>query len=147
MTSPDQDKAQPQEKINKQTFSLFARHNRGLLLDVSVFVANIFLMRSLTRYVMVLFDQASNNDPVASFMLLSGSIAMWVLPVAGSVLKRWHFHRRLAAEHKTLASSQTTLIGCVFNPILYFCLNLVVMAAIVAGVSTAVMGPHSSDDG
>jgi len=147
MTSPAQDKEQSQKVFKKQVFSLFAKHNRGLLLDLTVFVANIFLMRYLTRYVELLFEKASGNDPVADFMLLSGAIGMWVLPVAGAVLKRWHFHRRLSAEHKTLASDQTTLIGCLFNPIFYFCLNLVVMAAIVAGVSTVLMGPHRSDDG
>jgi hypothetical protein len=128
-------------------FNLFARQNRGLLLDLVVFVANVFLMRLLTGFVVGLFKRADNNDPGAKFLLLSGAIAMWILPAAGAVLKRWHFHRRLAAEHKTLASTQTSLAGCLFNPIMYFCLNLVVMATITAGLGTMLVGQKGMDNG
>src|SRR5262249_17537 len=72
---------------------------------------------------------------------------MWVLPAAGAVLKRWHFHRRLAAEKKALASTQSSLAGCLFNPLMYFCLNLVVMSAITAGAGTLFLGGKAMDNG
>jgi hypothetical protein len=130
----------------KPRFHLFAQQNRGQLLDLVVFIANIFLMRLLTGFVIGIFKQADKNDPTAKFLLLSGAIAMWILPAAGAVLKRWHFHRRLAAEHKTLASTQTSLAGCLFNPLMYFCLNLVVMACISAGLGTILMGQRGMDN-
>jgi len=132
---------------SKRQFKLFARQNRGLLLDLVVFVCNIFLMRLLTRYVMGLMSAASNNDSGAQLLLMAGSIGMWVLPVSGAVLKRWHFHQRLIAEHKTLAMYDVTLAGCLFNPIFYFCLNLVVMAAIVAGVGPVLVGKKGMENG
>lgn len=131
----------------RNSFNLFAQHNRGLLLDIVVFIANVFLMRLLTGLVVNLFKRADTNDADAKFVLLSGAIAMWVLPAAGAVLKRWHFHRRLTAEHKALASTESSLAGCLFNPIMYFCLNLVVMSAVVAGLGTMLLGPKGMDNG
>src|SRR5436309_1316875 len=113
---PQKQQDQAPNPTSKRSFNLFAKHNRGLLLDVVVFIANIFLMRLLTTFVIRLFNQASENDPGAKFILIGASIAMWVLPAAGAVMKRWHFHRRLGIEHKPLASAQ---IGCLFNPIMY----------------------------
>src|SRR6476660_9115102 len=74
--------------------SLFARTNRGLLLDISVFILNIFLMRLLTRQFIDLFSQVSAENPLAKLALGLILVAMWILPAAGAVLKRWHFHQR-----------------------------------------------------
>jgi hypothetical protein len=131
----------------KFLLSLFAKHNRGLLLDVVVFIANVFLMRLLARYVLDLFNAASENEPSAKFILLLACIAMWVLPAAGAIMKRWHFHQRLSLEHSKLAATDSTLGGCLFNPIFYFCLNLVVMSVIVAGVGQELVGPRGMDNG
>jgi hypothetical protein len=71
---------------------------------------------------------------------------MWVLPAAGAVMKRWHFHRRLSEERKTV-DFDDKLSGCLFNPIFYFCLNLVVMSAIVAAVGQELVGKKGMDNG
>jgi hypothetical protein len=139
--------AQRKESTVQKRFNLFAKRNRGLLLDLVVFIVNIFLMRLLTGYVVNLFKRTDDNDADAKFFLLCGAIAMWILPTAGAVLKRWHFHQRLAAEHKELASTQTSLAGCLFNPIMYFCLNLVVMAAIITGLGTILFGEKGTGNG
>jgi len=121
---------QPRETtppIFKRPFNLFAKENRGILLDVVVFIANIFLMRLMSTYVLGLFDAASNDDSAAQLILTLGCIGMWILPASGALLKRWHFHQRLRAEHKTIAIEDVKLAGCLFNPIFFFCLNLVVM--------------------
>jgi hypothetical protein len=85
---------QPQETtppIFKRPFNLFAKENRGLLLDVVVFIANLFLLRLMSTYVLGLFDAASNNDSGAQLILTLGCIGMWVLPAAGAVLKALAF--------------------------------------------------------
>src|SRR5829696_7570359 len=109
---------------------LLAKHNRGLLLDIVVFVLNIFLMRRLTGYFIELFQLASNEERLAQFMLSAMCLSMWALPAAGAVLKRWHFHRRLKKEGRTV-EWDSNLAGCLFNPIFYFCLNLVLVSAII----------------
>lgn len=119
---------------------LLAETNRGLLLDIVVFVANVFLMQLLTRLFIDLFRQAETGDEVAQFTLAFSSLGMWILPAAGAVMKRWHFHRRLRAEGKTAESSETWVSGCLFNPIFYFCLNLVILSVILTGFGQLLFG-------
>ena len=118
--------------------NILAKHNRGLLLDIVVFILNLFLMQWLTRYCLELFRFASAGEPLAQFALLLACVGMWGLPAAGAVMKRWHFHRRLKAEGKTV--SESNVAGCLFNPIFYFCLNLVLVSAILAGMGEFLFG-------
>ena len=125
---------------------IFEKHNRGLLLDVVVFVLNIFLMRWLTGYFLELFQLASNDGRLAQFVLSTMCLAMWVLPAAGAVLKRWHFHRRLQKEGRTV-EWDSNLAGCLFNPIFYFCLNLVLLSAILTGLGEFLFGRQYLNNG
>jgi len=125
---------------------LLAKHNRGLLLDIVVFVLNIFLMRWLTGYFLQLFQLASNDERLAQFVLSSMCLSMYVLPAAGAVMKRWHFHHRLQKEGKTV-EWDSNVGGCLFNPIFYFCLNLVLMSAIVTGVGSFLFGRRLLENG
>ena len=109
--------------------NLLAKQNRGLLLDIVVFILNLFLMRWLTSYVIELFRFADAGEPLAQFALLLACVSMWVLPVAGAVMKRWHFHRRLKAEGKAV-DTESTLAGCVFNPLFYFCFKIIYAHAV-----------------
>jgi len=119
--------------------NIFAKHNRGLLLDIVVFVLNILLMRRLTGYFIEFFQLASAEGRLAQFAIATMCLAMWVLPAAGAVLKRWHFHRRLQKEGRTV-DWDSNLSGCLFNPIFYFCLNLVLLSAIIAGLGEFLFG-------
>jgi hypothetical protein len=118
---------------------ILAKQNRGLLLDIVVFILNLFLMQWLTRYFIDLFDLASAGVPLAQFALVLACLGMWVLPAAGAVMKRWHFHRRLKAKGESIVFD-SNLAGCLFNPIFYFCLNLVLMAFILTGLGNFLFG-------
>ena len=126
---------------------LFAKENRGLLLDIFVFVANVFLMRLVTRALLDLFGQVSTENPLAKLLLGLMFLAMWTLPAAGAVLKRWHFHQRLQAQGKTVESEQTTLSGCLFNPLFYFCLNLVITSAVLTSLGDFLFGKALLNNG
>ena len=102
--------------------TLFARTNRGMLLDVIVFLLNLFLMRVLTRQVLKFFSEVSFEAPLGQLAVGSVCAAMWILPAAGAVLKRWGFHQRRNAP--TLVSVESNIGGCLFNPLMYFSLNL-----------------------
>jgi hypothetical protein len=117
------------------------------LLDVVIFILNLFLLRLLSGYVLDLFARAENNDDEAQFLLLTACVAMWVLPAAGAVLKRWRFHQRLRAEHRDSDFYESTIGGCLFNPLFYFCLNLVIMSAVLAGVGQLLVGKKGMDNG
>ena len=123
---------------------LLAQENRGLLLDIVVFLLNLFLMQRLTRYALEVFRYADEGEPLAQFSLLSACIAMWALPAAGAVLKRWHFHQRLTESGKKV-DFDAKLSGCLFNPLFYFCLNLVLVSAIIAGAGQFLFGNRLAD--
>ena len=125
---------------------LLAKHNRGLLLDIVVFVLNLFLMRWLTSYVIDLFRLADTGEPLAQFALSLACLGMWALPAAGAVLKRWHFHRRLKKEGKSI-DLESRLGGCFFNPIFYFCLNVVLISFIVTGLGNFLFGRKLPNNG
>jgi hypothetical protein len=125
---------------------LFAKANRGLLLDVFVFVLNIFLMRLLTRQFINIFSEVSADDPIAKLALGLTLLAMWILPAAGAVMKRWHFHKRLRAQGVSVEKEETKLVGCLFNPLFYFCLNLVITSALLATLGEFFLG-KSLDSG
>ena len=133
--------------VRRRVANLFAETNRGLLLDIFVFVLNVFLMRLLTRQFMDLFSQVSAENPTAKLALGLTFLAMWILPAAGAVLKRWHFHQRLKAQGKTVESEETKLSGCLFNPLFYFCLNLVITSAILTSLGDFFFGRRLLDRG
>ena len=123
-----------------QLAKLFTKANRGLLLDVVVFIANIFLMRLLTRQFIELFSQVSAENPLAQMALGFILLAMWFLPAAGAVLKRWHFQQR---RHVSSPLEITGMGGCLFNPIFYFCLNLVIASAVLTSLGQFVFGKRA----
>jgi hypothetical protein len=123
--------------------TLFAKTNRGLLLDIVVFLLNVFLMRLLTRQFIDLFSQVSAENPLAKLALGLIFAAMWILPAAGAVLKRWHFHQRRDAL--TLDAMESGLGGCLFNPLFYFCLNLVISSAVLASLGDFFLGRRGLD--
>jgi hypothetical protein len=126
--------------------TVFAEENRGLLLDIVVFFLNLFLMQWLSAYVLQIFAFANDGDQLAQFSLSLACLAMWVLPAAGAVLKRWHFHQRIKATgEKVDLDSMAT--GCLFNPIFNFCLNIVLVSAIVTGVGRFLFGERLLQNG
>jgi hypothetical protein len=137
--SPIQPETGARQQRSPKSFlaKLFTEANRGLLLDLVVFVANIFLMRLLTRQFIELFGQVSAENPTAKLALGLVFAAMWFLPAAGAVLKRWHFHQR---RNAVTLDSQTNLAGCLFNPLFYFCLNLVISSAVMASLGDTLFG-------
>ncbi len=120
--------------------NLFAETNRGMLFDILIFLANIFLMRYLTGLFIDLFQMVSAEDIFAKLGLSLTAVAMWILPALGAVLKRRQLHRRLKEEGRNFDPENSMLAGCLFNPIFYFCLNLVLTAAIMTGLAEVFFG-------
>ena len=131
------------ESRNGFLANLFAQTNRGLLLDIVVFILNIFLMRLVTAQFIELFSDVSAENPLAKLILGLIFAAMWILPAAGAVLKRWHYHQRRDAL--TFDSLESKLSGCLFNPLFYFCLNLVISSAVMASLGDFFFGRRGLD--
>jgi len=126
---------------------IFARTNRGMLLDIFVFVLNLVLMWFLTDSFINLVRQASGGDTIAGFAMFLFCLGIFILPPLGATLKRRHFHRRLQTKGKTSARGEDFLGGCFFNPIFYFCLHLVVISAINAFIFQFFYGDKRPEDG
>lgn len=131
------------DKFKTQISVLFKESNRGLLLDIVVFIANLFLMRLLMGYFIDAIKAASDGDTIAGSMLFLFCVSLFVLPPAGAVLKRWHFHQRL--KGKKVADAGDHLGGCLFNPIFYFCLTAVIFSAVNAFI-LQFLAPRSGGD-
>jgi hypothetical protein len=120
--------------------NIFAEANRGILFDIVIFLLNVFLMGMLTRYFVRLVQDASAGDGPATFAMFLGCLGIFILPPLGATLKRWHFHRRLKAQGKSIEPGHSYMGSCLFNPIFYFCLNLVIVSAILAFVTQFIYG-------
>src|SRR5258706_1630448 len=94
--------------------SLFARTNRGLLLDIVVFILNIFLMRLLSRQFIDLFNQVSAENPLAELTLGLTFAALWILPAAGTGLQSSDFYPR--SRTVTAHSLESGPGGWLFQP-------------------------------
>jgi hypothetical protein len=125
--------------------NLFTESNRGLLLDLVVFVANLFLMGKLTGLFIDLFSYVSAEHPFAKLALSLTGLAMWLLPAAGAILKRRHFHQRMKEAGRLFDGEDSA--GCLFHPIFYLSLNLVLMCVIVAGLGDLLFGKALMENG
>lgn len=118
---------------------LTSPRNRGILLDVFVFALNLLVTRMMTRSFIELCRHI-DDDPRAQLYLGLFFSALVVLPMAGAVLKRWHYHRRKQTGtgrrgNDTQGANdlgKDPVGSCLFNPVFYFCLSFCVTA--VAGI-------------
>lgn len=120
--------------------NIFAKNNRGILLDVVVFVLQLILIRLLTRYFIELIRLASAADASAQIALGLFFSGTFVLPAAGAVLKRWHFHQRTRWRKQTSAPLGDGLAGCLFHPIIYFVVSLCLSLTAVGILCQQVFG-------
>jgi hypothetical protein len=125
--------------------AITAETNRGALLDVVVFLINLALMNLLTRYALDLLRSAGEGDSLAGFALALCSGGMLVLPAAGAVLKRWHFHRRLSARPKPEGeAAKAPFDPLELNPIFYFVLSLFLSAVVMSFVTPLIFGKRAN---
>lgn len=128
--------------VSRAIAALFAASNRGLLLDLFVFILNLAVMNVLAGLFAATLRRASAGDRTATNVLFAMGVAMFVLAPLGATLKRWHFHRR-----RPDAKEIDEMGGCLFNPIFYFCLTAVIFSAINAFVLQTVYGKVEPDGG
>ena len=123
----------------KNLKSLFAPTNRGILLDILVFVLNLAAMNFLTDKFIGLIQDANAGNLVAYYLLFLFCLGIFILPPLGTTLKRRHFHRRRGSDSVNVET------GCLFNPILHFCLNIVIICFIIAYIFQFFYGDKELD--
>ena len=108
---------------------LLLKQNRGLLLDIVVFIANLFLMRILLRRFLSVAKAAGDGDFWAGLAMFLFVLGLLILAPLGATLKRWHFYERLRAAGNKFNDDEVAF-GCLFNPMFYICINFVIYAAV-----------------
>jgi hypothetical protein len=133
--------------------ALVDEKNRGVLLDIVVFVVNLLVMSRLTHYAGDVLRRAGENDAVAKVVLGVSCLAMLLLPAAAAIFKRWHFHQRMRARRSAAPSHPLGLgqsgaagvaMGCLCNPIFYFALSIVISAGAMSLLQEFVFGKKMS---
>jgi hypothetical protein len=123
--------------------NILAETNRGLLLDIVVFVTNLGLMGLMTNYFTDVIRRASENERGAQLIILVCALMMFVLPAAGAVLKRWHFHQRQKMKSDKLKSSlamKFSNLGCLFSWMFYFVLSIFLSAVVMSLLQSLIYG-------
>jgi len=108
----------------KQVANIFAKYNRGILFDLFVLLANIFLMRLLVQLFLDVFREASAGESLAKFGLLLFYLALLVLPSIAAILKRWHYHQRIKQSGEKELAGGWLPFGCIFLPPAYLIVNM-----------------------
>ncbi|HEY0545366.1 MAG TPA: hypothetical protein VGC91_08335 [Pyrinomonadaceae bacterium] len=110
--------------------SIFASQNRGRLIDITIFLVNIFLMRLLVNLFLNISRQASAGDAFAGVGLLLFYLGLLILPTVGAILKRWHFHQRIKKQGAEKNDANWLPLGCIFLPFAYLAVNLFITLAV-----------------
>jgi len=114
---------------------LFERANRGILLDVIVFVVNVILMTILSRQLANLFHQANSTDALAQAAVVVFCVGLVFLQPVAAVLKRRRAHlRRTELDHVPA--------GCLILPA-YFLTQLVFLIGAGGQIVDLVFGKNS----
>ena len=118
---------------------IFGVENRGHLLDLTVFLANLFVLRLLSQLFQKILKAGVDGDIIARVAVVAMLAGMFALPPIGATLKRWHFHKRRDPEKGEVP------ISWIFNPIFYFCLVVVIFAFVNSLIMEFLglnRGPH-----
>ena len=94
---------------------IFERRNRGMLLDVTVFLFQLVLLRLLTKLSLGFVSQAE-DDAFAKTTISLFLIGLFLLQPLGPILKRWSFHQHF----KTFASDQNGLTSFLLSVYKFF---------------------------
>jgi putative nucleic acid binding protein len=86
-----------------KTRPLFAYRNRGLLLDLTIFLFQLFLLRALTNLSLDFVHQAKDNAFAETIIGLF-LIALFLLQLLGPILRRWSFHQHFPSFEEQLGA-------------------------------------------
>jgi hypothetical protein len=114
--------------------------NRGAVLDVLVFVLNVVLLHWLGGALVRLLGALNAGDAAAVTTTGTLLAAMFVLPAAGAVLRRWHFHERMRARGE---EPETAGCGCIWP--FYLSTMLVIAASVAVIFGERVLGEDFHD--
>ena len=113
---------------------------RGSILDILIIAANLGLDPRATGWIIAQVRDAPDERTRGVLIGILAALR-FVLPAAAAVLKRRRTHARLAAQAKAEGVESIRLEpGCLFSPIVYLAVNLVLGSAIMTGLGPLLLG-------
>lgn len=113
------------------------RH-RGILLDVFVFLMNLFFARYLVQGFMNTWDEADKGSTYAKVVVFAMFGGMLVLMPIGTILKRWR-------HHEDLGPVGGFVIAVLSSPVFYFVLSYGVYVKLL-GLALQFMDSYGVSD-
>jgi hypothetical protein len=104
--------------------------NRGLFLDILVFLLNLWLMPQIVSSFSAMMGRAAEDDSASMNAIFIIALALFVLAPVGATLKRWRHHEHMRGSKSP--GQPDPLASCWFNPIFYFCLTAIIFSTISA---------------
>lgn len=118
----------------KKVWQWITQNGPGRGLDIFIFILNLFFLPKLAEWFLQVIKRTSAGDENAAKWLFAIGVALLVLAPAGATLKRWHAHQR---QEQGLSDP---MASCLFNPIFYFCLIIIVYSAVQAYIFQEIYG-------
>jgi len=94
-----------------ESWKIFERRNRGILLDASVFLFQLVLLRVLAKLSVSFFRQAEGDDVFAKTAVGLFLVGLFFLQPLGPILKRRAFHRHYENFEQKEGGLADLLIG------------------------------------
>lgn len=113
----------------------------GTKLDIFAFLMNLGLMPLLHDRFKRMVQDVAAGDPAANNLLFAMFVLMFTLAPIGAILKRWHDHKDRRIDPAAATSS------CLFNPIMYLVVVLLIMSVLLSFIFEKVYGPNLPEDG
>jgi hypothetical protein len=128
------------DRLSTTIKKLFAHANRGILLDVIVFLVNVVFLTILSRQLNNLFHQANTRDAstIAKVAVAIFCLGLVFLQPVGAILKRRRAHLRSSDLYEVPA-------GCLILPA-YFLTQLIFLIAGSGQIIDLVFGRNSLSD-
>jgi hypothetical protein len=108
--------------------SILEPRNRGILLDIVVFLINLVLMSIITKLSLNLVRQAE-QDRLATIAIGLFFGGLFFLQPLGPILKRWSFHQRFKFDTNSSA-------GCLLFWFMWF---YIIMMLLLSGTATIIL--------
>jgi hypothetical protein len=115
-------------EVKSSSWNIFVPENRGMLLDILIFLINLSLIPLLAPAFTKIAQQANQGQRMSQFLVFLFFALLFVLQPLGANFKRWQFHQRRRAGRRRKRSSDgfvftfkdSIFFAVLFNPVLYF---------------------------
>lgn len=140
--------------VSGSSWNIFLPANRGMLIDLVIFVIGATMMGFLTNLFTETGRAAYNSNRPAQLAVLIFFILLFALQPLAANFKRWQFHQRRRAGRKKKRSSDayvftfsdSIFFAILFNPLLFFAIMTFTSMLVISLTNELIIEQTVSDD-